>query len=262
MLPPDIKAIICDMDGVLWRDEEPLGDLAAASRALAEKGIAAAFATNNSTSTPERYAARLASHGFAVDAKSIVTASMAVAALMRGNLGDGATVWAMGEEGLIQALVQAGLRATGDASDSAIRAVVLGLDRGVNFEKMRDATLLVRSGLPFYATNPDRTFPTPRGEIPGAGAWAAVVSTASGVTPTYAGKPNPHLFELARQRLGTAREATLVIGDRLETDAAGAQAAGLPCAIVLTGVATEAEARAWTPKLDFISQSLWTLLEA
>jgi 4-nitrophenyl phosphatase len=138
----------------------------------------------------------------------------------------------------------------------------LGLDRGVNFQKMRDATLLVRSGLPFYATNPDRTFPTPRGEIPGAGAWAAVVSTASDVTPIYAGKPNPHLFELARQRLGTARAATLVIGDRLETDAAGAQAAGLPCAIVLTGVATEAEARAWTPKLEVISQSLWTLLEA
>ena len=81
-------------------------------------------------------------------------------------------------------------------------AVIFGLDRHVNFAKMREATLLVRRGVPFYATNPDKTFPTPRGEIPGSGAWVAVIVTATGVEPIYAGKPFPFMMELCLQRLG------------------------------------------------------------
>src|SRR6185295_1897781 len=82
------------------------------------------------------------------------------------------------------------------------QAVVMGIDRQISFDKMREATLLVRAGKPFYATNPDKTFPTPRGEIPGAGAWISVIVTATDVEPIYAGKPYPYMIELALERLG------------------------------------------------------------
>ena len=141
------------------------------------------------------------------------------------------------------------------------QAVVLGIDRQINYNKMREATLLVRRGIPFYVTNPDKTFPTPRGEIPGAGAWASVIVTATGVEPIYAGKPAPALLELARERLGTAKEETLVVGDRLETDIAGGQAAGCPVALVLSGVSTREAGEAWRPEIEVMAEDLGALVE-
>jgi 4-nitrophenyl phosphatase len=137
----------------------------------------------------------------------------------------------------------------------------MGIDPEINFEKMGEAALLVQSGVPFYATNPDKTFPTPRGQIPGAGAWISVIITATGVVPVYAGKPAPYLLELARTRLGTLKEQTLVVGDRLETDIAGGQAAGMKTALVLSGISTRAQADGWEPKVDIIVEDLATLIE-
>ena len=125
---------------------------------------------------------------------------------------------------------------------------------------MREATLLVRAGKPFFATNPDKTFPTPRGQIPGAGAWISVIVTATDVRPAIAGKPFPYLLELALERLGTTEDTTYVVGDRLETDIAGGQALGCPTALVLSGVCTLAEAQAWIPKIDIIADDLSALV--
>ncbi len=137
---------------------------------------------------------------------------------------------------------------------------MVGIDVQINFEKMREATLLVRRGVPFYATNPDKTFPTPRGEIPGAGAWVSVIVTATGVQPIYAGKPAPYLLELARQRLGTSKMQTLVVGDRLETDIAGGQAAGCPVALVLSGISQRDQVEAWEPRVDLVFEDLAELV--
>ncbi len=141
------------------------------------------------------------------------------------------------------------------------QVVVMGIDPQITFEKMLEATLLVRRGIPFYATNPDKTFPTPRGEIPGAGAWLSVITTATGIEPIFAGKPAPYLIELSRERLGTTPEETLVVGDRLETDIAGGQSAGCPCALVLSGVSTLSQAQAWNPPIDVVAQDLWDLIK-
>ena len=105
-----------------------------------------------------------------------------------------------------------------------VQAVVMGIDRDINFDKMMEATLLVRAGIPFYTTNTDKTFPTPRGEIPGAGAWYSIIVTATDVQPMVAGKPFPFLMELSLEKLGTTKQETLVVGDRLETDIAAGQA--------------------------------------
>jgi len=123
-----------------------------------------------------------------------------------------------------------------------------------------EATLLVRSGIPFYGTNTDKTFPTPRGQIPGAGAWISVITTATNVEPIVAGKPFPFLMDLSMEKLGTKPQETLVIGDRVETDIAAGQAVGCPTALVLTGVSTREEGENWKPKIDIIADDLATLI--
>jgi HAD superfamily hydrolase (TIGR01450 family) len=136
----------------------------------------------------------------------------------------------------------------------------MGMDRGVSFEKLSEATLLIRQGVQFYATNMDKTFPTPRGQIPGAGAWAAVIITATNVEPIVAGKPFPFLMELSLEKLGTKKEETLVVGDRLETDIAAGQRIGCPTALVLSGVSTKEQAENWNPKIDIVAKDLTTLI--
>jgi 4-nitrophenyl phosphatase len=136
----------------------------------------------------------------------------------------------------------------------------MGIDRNITFQKAAEATLLVRRGIPFYVTNTDKTFPTPRGEIPGAGSWISIITTATDVQPIVAGKPFPFLMNLSLEKLGTKAEETLVVGDRLETDIAAGQAVGCPTALVLSGVSTKAQAEAWTPKIDLIAADLATLI--
>ena len=141
------------------------------------------------------------------------------------------------------------------------QAVVMGIDRGINFDKASEATLLVRKGIPFYTTNTDKTFPTPRGETPGSGAWVSVITTATDVQPIIAGKPFPFLMELSLEKLGTRKQETLVVGDRLETDIVAGQAVGCPTALVLSGVSTKEQAEAWEPKIDIIAKDLASLVE-
>lgn len=281
MIPSHTQSLILDMDGVLWRGEAPIGDLARIFERLAERGLKVAFATNNGTRTPEMYVERLASFGVSAEPWQVVTSAQAAAELLAagepipppppsslrdtppisaGNGGSRRGVFAIGEIGLMEALRAKGFEVLPLERADEAQAVVVGIDRQITFQKMAEAALLVRRGLPFIATNPDKTFPTPRGEIPGAGAWIAVLVTATGREPIYAGKPALALLELARARLGTPRDATLVVGDRLETDIAAAQAAGLPCALVLSGVSTRAEAEAWKPQIDVIAEDLEELV--
>jgi 4-nitrophenyl phosphatase len=167
----------------------------------------------------------------------------------------------IGEDGIRMALLERGFEILSVENAPMAEAVVMGIDRNVNFQKLCEATLLVRRGVPFYATNPDKTFPTPRGQIPGAGAWYSIVVTASDVQPIVAGKPYPFLMELALEKLGTKKEETLVVGDRLETDIAAGQAMGCPTALVLSGVSTLEQANLWLPKIDWITSDLSSLIE-
>jgi 4-nitrophenyl phosphatase len=171
-----------------------------------------------------------------------------------------APVFAIGEQGLKAVLEEAGFELLSTERASNAEAVVIGIDREINFDKMREATLLVRAGKPFFATNPDKTFPTPRGQIPGAGAWVSVIVTATDTQPIYAGKPFPYILDLALKRLGTPKNETFVVGDRLETDIAGGQGLGCPTALVLSGVSTQAQAEAWLPATNIIANNLSALV--
>ncbi len=277
MIPQNIKSIILDMDGVLWRADSPIGDLPRIFDRIRARGLKVAFATNNGTRTPEQYVERLAGFGVTVEPWQVVTSALAVAEMVDRALtspplsphfgvqkwGDerGAGVFAIGEAGVMNALREKGLEPLPVEEAEKAQAVIVGIDRQINFAKMMEATLLVRRGVPFYATNPDKTFPTPRGEIPGAGAWISVIVTATDVEPIYAGKPAPAILALARARLGTEKSETLVVGDRLETDILGGQNAGMPVALVLSGVSTREEGEAWKPHVDVVAEDLGELVE-
>lgn len=261
MLSHTIKSLILDMDGVLWKDDSPIGNLPDVFERIYSHGLKVAFATNNGTRTPEQYVERLAGFGVIADPWQVVTSSLGVAHLLSHVFPAGGPIFAIGETGVMLALREKGFEPLSVEEAEKAQAVVMGIDRSINFAKMGEAALLVRRGVPFYATNPDKTFPTPRGEIPGAGAWISVIVTATGIEPIYAGKPASYLLELARERLGTSREETLVVGDRLETDIAGGQGAGCPVALVLSGVSTREQGEAWRPLVDFTAEDLSALVK-
>ncbi len=260
MLPAHIKALILDMDGVVWRSDTPIGDLPSIFARMDARGVKYVFATNNGSKTPEQYAHRFKEFGVDINSEQVVTSAICVAKMLSQKFPDRGKVFMVGGDGVRIALEQNGFEILPIENAQEAQAFVMGIDWAITFQKMVEATLLVRRGVPFYATNPDKTFPTPRGEIPGAGAWISVITTATNVDPIYAGKPLPYLMELALERLGTRKEETLVVGDRLETDVAAGQAVGCPTALVLSGVSKLNQAKLWEPKIDIIAENLESLV--
>ncbi len=261
MIPTYIKALILDMDGVLWKADAPIGDLPTIFSRIRERGLKYVFATNNGTKTPLEYQQKLAELGVEIDTAQMVTSAMGVAFMLAKKFPKGTKVFVIGEEGIRAALRAQGFQVLALEDAAQAEVFVMGIDRSITFQKMMEATLLVRAGVPFYATNTDKTFPTPRGEIPGAGAWISVIVTATGVEPIVAGKPSPYLMELSLEKLGTSKAETLVVGDRLDTDIVAGQAAGCPTALVLSGVSQKAEADVWIPEIDIIANDLASLVK-
>ena len=260
MIPSHIKALIIDMDGVVWKADSPIGDLEKTFKRIRERGLKFVFATNNSTKTSEQYVERLVKFGVDVKPWQVITSSQAAAHAVAQKFPKGTKVFMIGEDGIQMALKEKGFEIVSTENASSAEVFVMGIDRGINFDKVAEATLLVRNGIPFYATNTDKTFPTPRGEIPGSGAWISIITTATGIEPIIAGKPYPFLMDLSLEKLGTMRGETLVVGDRLETDIAAGQGAGLACALVLSGVSTQEEADAWAPRVNVIEKDLASLI--
>lgn len=260
MIPNNIRSLVLDMDGVLWRADSPIGDLPGIFARFHERNLKVAFATNNGTRTPEQYMERLRRFGVQVEPWQVITSALGVADMLARIYPPRTKLFVIGEAGVLDALREKGFDLLPPVDAAKAEAVVMGMDRQINFEKMSTAALLVQQGLPFYATNSDKTFPTPHGEIPGTGSWLSVVTTATGIEPIIAGKPFPFLLELARERLGTKKDETLVVGDRLETDIAGGQAAGMPVALVLSGVSTRTEGLAWLPEVEIIAEDLNELI--
>lgn len=232
---PEIDAVICDMDGVLWLDETPIAGLPELF-ALFARGLPYALATNNSSKTPADYVAKLARLGVAepVSADNIITSGTATTALMRQRYPAGTPVHVVGGAGLRHLLAEAGFTLV----ERDARAVVVGLDTALTYDKLKAAAFCLRAGADFIATNDDAALPTPEGLAPGAGSIAAALATAAAVAPLVVGKPHRPMFDLALRLLGSRPERTVMIGDRMETDIIGAAKLGIKTALVLSGVTT------------------------
>jgi 4-nitrophenyl phosphatase len=251
-----IRGLILDMDGVLWRGAQPLGNLPGIFDKMQAKGLRVILATNNATASAAQYLEKMLSYGVVLEPWQVINSSQATALYLSRRFPAGGAVYVIGEEGLVSTLSAAGFT----VNPTGAQAVVVGMDRKLTYEKLRTATLLIRAGVPFIATNPDRTFPVPEGLVPGAGAIVAAVETATDVKPIVIGKPEPEMYLAALERLGTTPAETLVVGDRLETDIAGGQAIHCPTALVLSGVTSPEQAQAWMPAPELVLPDLTSLM--
>jgi 4-nitrophenyl phosphatase len=259
----NIQALILDMDGVLWRDDTPVGDLPSIFARISEHGLKVALATNNAAKTVHEYLEKFSGFGVTLEPWQIITSSLATADTLAKGFPNGGPVFVIGENGIQRALEERGFQPVSDPQDETRPvAVVAGIDRTITYAKLRRATLHIRAGVPFYGTNPDKTFPTPQGLVPGAGAILAAIEAATDIKPTIIGKPQPAMMVMALERLGTKPQETLVVGDRLEADIAAGQAAGCRAALVLSGVSTVQQAKAWKPAPDFIVEDLSALISS
>jgi len=231
----NIKAIISDMDGVLWRGIEPLPGLLPFFDFLQDQSLPFILATNNSRKTQDDYIHKLSGLGVKdIQQHNIITSGTATASYLQTQYPAGTKLYVVGGDGLKQTLVHAGYVLVEEDAE----VVVCGIDFELTYNKMRTATLHIRKGAAFVGTNPDSSFPSPAGLVPGAGSILALLESASEVAPTIIGKPARAMFESALQTLGTDPSETLMIGDRIGTDIQGAQAVGIQTALVLTGVET------------------------
>lgn len=256
-LQPAIRGLILDLDGVLWRDTQPLANLPALFRSIETQGLKVTLATNNATKSIAQYLEKLNGFGVRLDVQQVVNSADAVGFLLQERFPQGGPVFIVGESGLVQSLREKGFFPT---DSQRPLAVIAGMDRQISYEKLAQASSWIRQGVWFIGTNPDATFPTPEGLIPGAGSILAALEVAGGQAPLIAGKPAPALFKLAMTRMNTQPEQTLVVGDRLETDIAGGQRAGCRTALVLSGVTSPAQAQAWTPAPDLIAPDITALI--
>jgi 4-nitrophenyl phosphatase len=253
-----IRHLIIDMDGVLYLGNSPMPGLEAFFAFLNDHEIRFQLVTNNSSLTPHMYAEKMASMGVHVQESDVLTSSIATAGYLAGLHPSGSHVYAIGEEGLLDALQGAGLV----LSRIDPVAVVVGFDRDITYAKLREATLLIRAGVPFVATNPDVTLPVPEGQVPGTGTIVAAVAAASDREPLVIGKPEPLLMEQAMARMGAARETTAAIGDRPETDILSAQRAGILSILTLAGATDRARLATFDIEPDLVLDDIEALLAA
>lgn len=252
----NIRGLILDMDGVLWKDTEPIGDLSNIFTKIANSNVKVAFATNNSTRDEGQYVEKLADFGIASDPSQIVTSSNAAADLLHEYFPAGGPLFIIGEDGLRNILLRNGFF----HSETSPFAVVVGMDRQVTYDKMSQAALFIQNGTPFFGTNPDKSFPTPLGQTIGTGAILAAIEAATGVVPVIAGKPFPRMVEMSLKHMALSPDEVLVVGDRIETDILSGRNAGCQTALVLSGV-TDLISAQRADEVDFIFQDLTEIVE-
>lgn len=257
---PRLKGLVLDMDGVLWRDEEAIGNLPQIFETIRELGLSFVLATNNSSKSVTEYLDKLSGFGVTLEPKHILSSAMATLEYLKENGFQGAKVYVIGSDSLIKRFVEANFKVLELDETPEADAVVIGLDKNLTYDKIRYASQLIRRGAKFIATNTDATFPVPEGLIPGAGTIVRAIEVASGQKPLVIGKPEAFMFNQALKRMGILAREAMAVGDRLETDILGAQNAGLLNALVLSGVTSLNEAKVSDIKINLIANNLWELL--
>jgi 4-nitrophenyl phosphatase len=228
-----IRGVISDLDGVLYRGNQPIADSVQAFQAWHARGVPYAFVTNNATKSAAQFAAKLAAMGVPVTAAQVFCAISATASLMRRRWPVGTRVFAIGETPLFDELEASGFALSGEDAE----VVVLGFDYALTYDKLRVAVRAALNGAAVVVTNPDTLTPADSGFEPCVGVIAAaVVAAVPSVVPIVVGKPQPLMVEEALAHVGTAPAETIMIGDQAATDIVAGQSAGLRSILVTTGL--------------------------
>lgn len=225
---------VIDLDGVVRLGSRRITGSPEAVATLRAAGRSVVFATNNSNDTVGQVTAQLSAMGIPA-AGPVVTSAMAAATV----LVPGERVLVCGGPGVTEAVRRHGAEVVAD--DGPVDAVVVGFHPAFDYQRMTAAVRAVLDGARLIATNDDRTYPTPEGPAPGAGAILASIVTATGAEPVVAGKPHPPMARAITEAMagpaGDGPAPDIVVGDRADTDGALARALGVPFVLVLSGVA-------------------------
>lgn len=249
------KGLLIDLDGTLYHGRNRIEGADLLIERLKEMQIPFLYVTNNSSRTPEQVAAHLMEMGIPALPEEVCTSSLAAAKYIAKE-SPGAKVAMLGEDGLREALLSAGLTIV----EQSPEYVIQGIDRSFDYEKLTRAVRWIQEGAVSILTNPDLQLPSDTGLMPGAGSLGAAIEAASGVKPTVIGKPSSILMKHASDRLGLAPEEIYVIGDNIRTDIAAGVHAGCKTVLVMTGITTDRnmeahlEAAGVTP--DYICRDL------
>ncbi len=247
-------AAIIDVDGTIVRSEELIPGAVEGLRAIQERGLSRLLFSNNPTRAGDHYVERLAAHGVEVDSEDVLTSGTVTAAHLADDHPD-ATVYLVGEDRLRRLLEEAGLRVTDEPAEAEL--VVGSIDREFSYGTLTSALAALERDLPFYGTDPDTTIPGSGGPVPGSGAVLAAMAAVGGREPdAVLGKPSAVAAEAALEALGTDPAETVVVGDRLDTDVALGEEAGMRTAVVLTGITDRADLADSDVSPDYVLEDL------
>jgi len=229
------KAYLIDLDGTMYKGNTPIKEAGGFVQRLRGSDLPFMFLTNNSTSKPIDVAEKLNRLNVQAFEDEIYTSSLATVDYLKSLEGNSAFV--IGEVGLTSALQEAGFHLTDEDPDF----VVVGLDREVSYEKFEKATLAIRNGSKFIATNKDTNLPTEKGFVPGAGSLVALLEASTRKKATFVGKPESIIMNEAIEHIGFAKEDVLMVGDNYETDILAGINNGIDTLLVLTGFTSKEE---------------------
>jgi glycerol-1-phosphatase len=249
------RGLLFDCDGVLYLRDQVVPAAPAALTGIRRLGARVVFVTNNSAVAPRQVADKLTRLGIEADPVEVVTSALATVRMLGGDERvAGTRILVVGGPGLTEALAAAGAHVLGPEDDwRAATIVVVGFDPELTYDKVRRASLAIAAGARFVGSNPDASLPSPDGPWPGAGATLALLQTATDRVPEVAGKPQPALLEAAAANAGDG--PYLMVGDRADTDLAGATRLGWDTVLVLTGVTRLADLP------DLPDQPTWVLCD-
>ncbi|GAB3038097.1 HAD-IIA family hydrolase [Natronobiforma cellulositropha] len=247
-------AAILDVDGTIVRGEHLVPGALEGLRALERAALSRVLFSNNPTRGGAHYRDRLAAHGIDVDPERVLTSATVTAAYL-ADTHPGETVFLVGERRLASILEDAGLAVTDDPD--AADLVLGSIDREFRFADLERALAALERDLPFYGTDPDVTIPRASHSIPGTGSILAAMTAAAGRDPdAVLGKPSEMAASAAMALIDAPPEATLVVGDRLDTDVALGERAGMTTVLVLSGVTTRDDVTASSVDPDYVLESL------
>lgn len=250
----DYDVLLADLDGTVFKGGDAVDG---AHEAL--DGRRVTYITNNASRSPSQVAEHLGALGFTADARDVLTSAQAACTLAaeeldrRGVSRDGRRAYVVGAESFRDLARDAGFTVL-DSADDQPHVVLHGHSPDNDWARLSEAALSIRGGAVYVASNLDTTLPSERGFLVGNGSMVAAVTSATGVEPLSAGKPLPEMFRVAVA--DSQAQRPLAVGDRLDTDIAGGNAAGIDTLCVMTGVATHTQLLDTDHRPTFIAANL------
>ena len=256
----DLQALILDVDGVLYEGSKASPGAAGLISQLRTEGTPFLLLSNNTFRPLAGHVRKLAELGIFIKREEILTAAVVTARVIARESGGRACCFVVGEDGLVEAMRDAGLTVVADDCPD-ITHVVVGMDRKLTYDKLKAASLAIRRGAIFISSNPDPAYPADEGLIPASGAIQAALEATTGVPARVVGKPEATPFLLALEALGSRPENTAMLGDQMEIDIAGAQKVGLKTILILSSLTPKFEHTSATTRPDAIYPSIEAFLE-